>query len=265
MGDKKRIILLIDDEVDLADAVAYQLKAKKNYAVLTAYNGVEGLEKLKEISPDLIILDINMPTMGGIEFYGKISDAQGKTRYPVLVLTARANLEGLFKAFNVDGFMTKPFELDALYKEIDIIMEKRYGVRAQEKKEGPKRPKRVLIVEDTKESLSTIAFAFLNAGYMVISARSALESIEKILADPPDLLLIKLGLPDFPGDLVIAKLKQMPKTMDVACLIYTPYHDRLNNLVTDVICQNIGIDKLIESDDPQVLLREVDALFKKAP
>ena len=138
MGDKKMTILLIDDEVDLVDAVAFQLKAKKGYDVETAYNGVEGLEKLNEIVPDLIILDINMPKMGGVEFYRRISDAQGKTRYPVLILTARANLEELFKDLNVDGFMTKPFELDTLYKEIDIIMEKRYGVRVAGKTEGQK-------------------------------------------------------------------------------------------------------------------------------
>jgi len=264
MDDKKRTILLIDDEVDFVKAVAFQLNAKKGYNVVTAHNGIEGLERLKEIVPDLIILDMNMPKMGGIEFYKKISDEKGKSRYPVLVLTARANLEQLFKDLNVDGFMTKPFEFEALYKEIDVIIEKRYNVEAVKKIESPKRPKHILVAEDNKESFDKIALAFLNAGYMIVSAHSGLEAIEKILAEPPDLLLIKLGLPDMPGDLVIAKLKQMPKTMDVVCLIYTSHHDKLNYVVTTAICQNIGVAKLIEYDDPYVLLREAELLLKKA-
>ncbi|MFC1754595.1 response regulator [Thermoproteota archaeon] len=118
-----KTILLIDDEKDLVDMMTFQLKAK-GYEVQIAYNGLEGLEKLKNLKPVLIILDINMPKMSGLEFYNKITSG-GRSKFPVLVLTARANLEQTFKDIAVDGFMAKPFEIDAFLKEVDrIISEK---------------------------------------------------------------------------------------------------------------------------------------------
>ena len=106
--NKQRIILLIDDEVNLQQLMKITLKSR-NYHVETANNGLEGLTKLETVKPDLIILDMNMPKMGGLEFYQKICDGNSRPKYPVLVLTARANMEQLFKQLNIDGFMAKPF------------------------------------------------------------------------------------------------------------------------------------------------------------
>ena len=67
----KGSILIIDDEVDLTNLIALHIKSK-GYDTHTAYTGVEGLAMLNKINPDLIILDLNMPEMGGIEFYNQI-------------------------------------------------------------------------------------------------------------------------------------------------------------------------------------------------
>lgn len=91
---KKDIILVIDDESDLREMVQYQFQAR-GFEVISAANGLEGLDRLKEVTPDLIILDMNMPKMGGLEFYQKICDQNARPKYPVLVLTARANLDQL--------------------------------------------------------------------------------------------------------------------------------------------------------------------------
>ena len=68
-ADKK--ILIIDDEIDLTQMMGFQFKAK-GFEVQTAPDGLAGLECVASFKPDLIILDINMPRMGGIEFYSKI-------------------------------------------------------------------------------------------------------------------------------------------------------------------------------------------------
>ena len=59
-------VLIVDDEEDLRDMMMFQFKAR-GFEVFTASDGIEGLERLKSVSPSLIILDINMPRMGGIE------------------------------------------------------------------------------------------------------------------------------------------------------------------------------------------------------
>lgn len=117
----QKTILLIDDEIDLIEMVQFQLQAK-GFNVVTANNGQEGLERLQTIQPDLIVLDMNMPKMGGIEFYQKICDSRSKPRYPIFILTARANLEQLFKDFEIKGFMAKPFAIDQLIAKINEIV-----------------------------------------------------------------------------------------------------------------------------------------------
>ncbi|MFH1355231.1 MAG: response regulator, partial [Candidatus Omnitrophota bacterium] len=116
-----KTILLIEDEADLVQLIKFRLQTR-GYEVVAAYDGIEALEKLNEVSPDLIILDINLPKMSGIEFYNKISTPHGHSKYPVLVLTARRDLEMTFKNIEADGFMAKPFEIDQLIIEIERII-----------------------------------------------------------------------------------------------------------------------------------------------
>lgn len=265
----KKTILLIDDDHDLVEIIKVVLLGA-GYEVVTAYNGVEGLERLKTCMPHLIVLDMNMPKMGGISFYYEIANSYDKKpKYPVLVLTARANLEHLFKELNVDGFMTKPFEIDQLLKEIELIISKRYTEKSkateevEEKTKREKKLKKVLIVDDESASFDQIVVSFANAGYVVISSRTGAAVIERALLEPPDLILLKLGLPDLPGDIVATKLKQMPKTMDIPLILYTPSNPDLNYDVINQICRKIGIRDLIELDNSATLLRESKLLLSK--
>ncbi len=118
-----KVILLIDDDIDLQQLTKIALKSR-GYVVETANNGLEGLAKLETLKPDLIVLDMNMPKLGGLGFYQKICNGQDRPPYPVLVLTARTNLEQLLMQMNIDGFMGKPFEIDELLSKVEAILEK---------------------------------------------------------------------------------------------------------------------------------------------
>jgi len=119
-----KYILIIEDENDVIELVSNRLKAA-GYKTDSASNGLEGLEKIKEKEPDLIILDLSMPKMSGIEFYQRICDSENNyPKYPVLVLTARANMRDLFKEFHVNGFITKPFEGEKLVEEVRVTLNK---------------------------------------------------------------------------------------------------------------------------------------------
>lgn len=118
-----KTVLLIDDDIDLQQLTKIALKSR-GYCVETANNGLEGLEKLQTIKPDLIVLDMNMPKLGGLGFYQKICDGKERPPYPVLVLTARINMEQLLTQMNIDGFMGKPFEIDELLQKVDSIIRK---------------------------------------------------------------------------------------------------------------------------------------------
>ncbi|MFC1589904.1 response regulator [Candidatus Omnitrophota bacterium] len=261
--ETKKTILVIDDEADLVKILKFRLE-QKGYNVLTAYDGAAGLQIADESKPHLIILDISMPKMSGIEFYDKICDSDKKPRFPILVLTARGELRDLFKSINVDGFMTKPFKAEHLNREVEIILKKRYEKPAEKEPKVFDAPKKVLIVEDNKETFDKLVIAFLNAGYVVNSAKSGIATIEKVMADLPDLIVINLGLSDLPGDLVVAKLRQMPKTMDIPFVLYVSNGGQLDLAVTEKICKRVGLKNLTESNDPGILLEKAEAVLQES-
>ena len=258
MSDQKTI-LLIDDEVDLQELVKMTLKTK-GYKVEIAGNGIEGLEKLKTLTPDLIILDMNMPKMGGLEFYQRIC-VNDRPKYPVLVLTARANMEQLFRQFNIDGFMAKPFEIDDLFKEVAAIIEKHSNVGIKKTPTGAREIRKVCIVENDIDTLNKIGSVFLSAGYIVNPAQNGVEGIERIANTVPDVALIKLGLVDIPGDVVILKLKNMAKTQNVKCILYTPKSPE-KTVIAQKIGQKEGVDRFVEFINPKDFLEAVNEVLK---
>jgi len=259
--NKQKIILLIDDEVNLQQLMKLTLKSK-NYHVETAGNGIEGLEKLKTVKPDLIILDMNMPQMGGVEFYQRICDKNGRTQYPVLVLTARANMEQLFKQFNIDGFMAKPFEIDQLLNEVEMIIKKRSGNSEKKSSSGTMETRKVCVIENDTAMLNQIGSTFLCEGYVVSPARNGMEGIERVFNSIPDVVLVKLNLVDISGDMVIMKLKTMAKTQDVKYILYTDKSAERTS-IAQKIGEKEGIDRFVEFTNPQDLLDAVKGVLNE--
>ncbi len=255
----KATVLIIDDALDVTEILKFHLE--KKYKVIVAHNGRDGLALIREHHPNLVILDINMPVMGGIELYDRICAGKDKPPFPVVIITVREELAGLFKDLNVDGFITKPFETASVLAEIDTVMSKRYGIVLGEGIRTSSEVKTVLVVEDDLKVFNQIVISFLNAGYRVDSAKDGFGAIERIMVALPDLVVIKLGLPDISGDLVCVKLKQMPRTMDLPFILYTRENSLLDRAVVDKICQIINA-RLIETNDPGLLLQEADHILK---
>ena len=251
-------ILLIDDEVDLQQLVKIALETK-GYYVETANNGLEGLQKLETFKPNLIILDMNMPKMGGLEFYQKIC-VNDRPKYPVLVLTARANMEQLFKEFNIDGFMAKPFEIDELLEEVELISRHKASSGETTRVFAGKEPFKICIVENEPEVLSKIGAAFLNAGYAVNPATSGTEAVQRIAVTLPDIALIKFGLADISGEMVVLKLKQMAKTAGVRCVLYTNKMGDIEE-IADRIRQKAALEDFVPYRSPQELVETANRIL----
>ncbi|MDE1920549.1 MAG: response regulator [Candidatus Omnitrophica bacterium] len=243
MSDKKTI-LVIDDEVDLQQLMKIALRSR-GYRVETANNGVEGLEILKKIEPHLIILDLNMPKMGGLAFYQNICDRNNQPKYSVFILTARANMAKLFQDFIIDGFKTKPFEVDELLDEIDAIINKKFGIVKKIRVSGIERAAKVCIVDNEPEEIKKIGDAFLNVGYVVNSVANGVDAIEYIYGNLPDVVLIKLALPGISGDAVIVQLKRMARTQHIKFILYTK-QEAERTVIIDRISTKSGIDSFIQ-------------------
>jgi DNA-binding response OmpR family regulator len=252
-------ILVIDDEEDLRENLKYIFQMK-GCDVHQAEDGVQGLNKLKTFTPDLIILDMNMPNMGGIEFYQKICTEDGTPKYPVFILTARSNMEGLFKDLKVEHFMAKPFDIEKLTHEVERIINKQ-----KEDKTPSANPsqdnallKNIYLIEDNPEESNKISVALLDAGYRVACAKSCLAAMELIKTDPPRLWLIKLGLPDINGEWISQCTKNMEKTSGVKCLLYEKRKKHQVISTRQQMNDKTGAVSVIDYETPADLIRAVD-------
>ena len=110
MAEKKKI-LVVDDERDLVETLVFRLEAL-GYAVLTAYNGQEGLDKARTEKPDLILLDVMMPVMDGYQVCRMLKFDEEFKSIPIIMLTARGQDKDKKTGSDVgaDDYVTKPFD-----------------------------------------------------------------------------------------------------------------------------------------------------------
>jgi len=111
-------ILIIDDDPNIIKTVRDVLEAK-SFAVVTACDGEEGLEKAHMEKPDLIILDIVMPRMDGYTFLLKFRKIEKLKGTPIIMLTSREMLKDLFGMEKVSDFLVKPLDTDILLEKIN--------------------------------------------------------------------------------------------------------------------------------------------------
>lgn len=118
-----KTILVVDDEKDLLDLIEYNLK-KEGFDVLKAENGEEGIKIAKEHKPDLVLMDIMMPKMDGMEAVEKMRADDELKSIPIIFLTARSDekteVEGLNKGG--DDYITKPISTTKLISRIKAVM-----------------------------------------------------------------------------------------------------------------------------------------------
>lgn len=104
-------ILVIDDEPSVVKMVEFRLK-KDGYNVITAGDGMTGLEKAKTEKPDLIFLDVSMPLMTGHEVLVELKKASGTKSIPVIMFTARGEIEDIERS-SLEGaadYIVKPYD-----------------------------------------------------------------------------------------------------------------------------------------------------------
>jgi len=119
MTDKKARVLIVDDEEDILDFLSYNLK-KEGYDVITVDSGRKCLENHTKQLPDIILLDVMMPGISGIDVCKKIK-ADPKTKdIPVIMLTAKITEKDIVTGLNsgADDYMVKPFSLRILIARI---------------------------------------------------------------------------------------------------------------------------------------------------
>ena len=123
MKKKDIKILLVDDEPDILEIVGYNLE-NEGYQIFTATNGIEAIEKSKEIKPHLILLDVMMPEMDGIEACEKIREIDDLREVIIAFFTARGEDYSQVAGFDAgaDDYITKPVKPKVLVSKVKSLL-----------------------------------------------------------------------------------------------------------------------------------------------
>ncbi len=116
-------ILLVEDEASLRRLIGYALESK-GYEVLVAVDGRQGLDMARSESPDLILLDMVMPEMSGMEVLSALKKDARLKDIPVLIVTASAQKKDAEKTISMGaaGYLIKPFHVPTLYERVEQLL-----------------------------------------------------------------------------------------------------------------------------------------------
>ncbi len=143
----KKKILLVDDEPDIRALLSYNLKTE-GYDVVEAQNGSEALTKAEATKPDLIILDIMMPVMDGIECCRRLRQHDQLASTLILMLTAKAGESAHVQGLDVgaDAYLAKPVSLPVMFSQIRALLR----TNSREKKTPPVLKLRNIVVDRSR-------------------------------------------------------------------------------------------------------------------
>ncbi len=147
-------ILVVDDSSDIRAHIIENLGDR--FFFREAGNGTDGINMAIEMVPDLIITDLIMPEMGGLEMCEKLKTDQRTSHIPVIMLTARASVENRINGFETgaDDYITKPFNTQELVVRIKTLIEQRKKLREQFSRDIKLQPKDIAITSADEKFLN---------------------------------------------------------------------------------------------------------------
>ena len=190
-------ILSVDDSKMIHMVIG---RAFKNYNVELSFasNGVEGLAVATRENPDLIILDVTMPVMDGVETLSKLKADPLMKEIPVIMLTAEAGKENVVKIarMGIRDYIIKPFTEQVLLERVGRVLDLQPKGTGEVRNKTLEDAANVLVVDDKPAIIDQVRSAFAETSWRVTSAAQCGEAIDLSSKEVPDVILINLALPE---------------------------------------------------------------------
>ena len=124
-------VLIVEDDRNIAELLQMYLE-KEGYAVTTAGDGGQGLQKFRSIKPDLVLLDVMMPVMDG---WTVCKNIRAESQTPIIMLTAKGETDDKVAGLKsgADDYITKPFEMKEVLARIEAVLRRVSGITAEKK------------------------------------------------------------------------------------------------------------------------------------
>ena len=241
-------ILVIDDNKDFCDNVKDVLEMK-NFKVDTAYDGIKGLEMVKQRDFDMVLLDIKMPVMNGIETFRKIKEINPHIN--VIMVTAYAVEELIRDALRdgAYGSLKKPLDFEKLFSLINTAVT---GGTL------------LLIADDDKDLCGNLNEILTEKGYVVAEVHDGESAFQKAKEHNFDILLLDMRLPPLNGLETYLSIRDIRP--DIVVIIITGYMKEMGNLVEEALTKTAYsyIEKPIDMVRLISLLEEIKEKGRKA-
>lgn len=197
----KRVII-VDDDVALIKLLTHTLE-ERTFEVLAEADGLQGIKTIaaEYESLDLIVLDVMMPGMSGLEIFKKISAIKVERRVPILIITGRSELLDFFEQVDVAGFIPKPIDKDVFIKEVFRIIENK--------------PLPVAFIIDTADNTRMKSFNIMlrQEGYKAMFLENYDAVFEASKKFQPVCVLLAYEQKDIAGKELIKKIKDLPSKL----------------------------------------------------
>ncbi len=244
--EDKASILIVDDNVSLVRTMSFVLK-RKGFTVVTAKDGLEAIEKVREMPFDIILLDIRMPIMDGVETHRRIKKIRPEA---VVVMMTAYSVEDMVREALQDGaygVIYKPVDID---KVIALIEESRKA----------KEESLIMVVDDDTAICSTLKNILVSRGYRVGVAHSGEEAIDMAQEKAYDIAIIDMKLPAINGLETYLAIKQI--NPGLIAIMMTAYRQEMADLVEESL-RNNAYTCLYKPFEIEDLLKLVNAIKEK--
>ncbi|MBI3795007.1 MAG: response regulator [Nitrospinae bacterium] len=192
-------ILIVDDSLSARSAVHRELASGWD-KILTAENGLEGLELAIKERPDIITMDVEMPEMDGLTACKRLKDYPETENIPVIFITSLDSPEFRQKGFDAGGveYFTKPFKTGALASFVKMLCESKNFTKLE----------KVMVVDDSKTTRHIFKYFLEKNGYRVYTYKDGREAVEALGNVEPDIVVTDCYMPGLDGFGVIRHMRQ---------------------------------------------------------
>ncbi len=236
-------ILIVDDSP--RDIEKLYALLKDRYQVIFAQNATKALNLAKNERPDLILSDIMMPDISGLEFCAQLKSQEITRHIPLIFLTGKSQIDDMVQGFEVGAadYITKPVNATELIlrvgthltlrktshqlseaKRKEVVysrqLEKALLVGNRHDKEAVNKKPRILIIDDSIANIQNLN-EILKDDYEILFATSGEDGIQKALTDRIDLILLDIQMPGMNGYEVCRELKSIDETHDIPVIFVT--------------------------------------------
>ena len=226
----ERKILIVDDEDEIRELLSVELE-RHGFVVATAESGKECLKKIKDEKYDLVLLDLQMPKMSGLQTLVEIK--KSSVDLEVIMMTSNATVTTAVESIKIGAYdyILKPFDFDELKNKIEKCLEREFVER-----------QKILVVDDEPSTAGFLKDLLTLEKFKVIVAEDGKTAIEKAKEFQPDLIILDIMLPGMNGWEVAGVLKNDTKTAHIPIIILTANRTTIKDEITSL---QLGIEDYI--------------------